>query len=80
MTWATAILVYLVLWWLVFLAVLPWGVRPHVDRDAGHDAGAPVNPALLKKALITTAVAAVLFAFAYWMIESGIFDSLIHRG
>ena len=79
MTWFTAVLVYLVLWWLVFFAVLPWGVRRNEDSDAGHDAGAPVNPALLRKAAATTLVSALVFAAAYWAIESGVLDFLIHN-
>ena len=79
MTWVTGILVFVMLWWLVFFAVLPWGVRPGVDHEAGQDAGAPVNPALARKAAVTPALAAILFALVYWAVAGGVFDSLIHR-
>ena len=79
MTWVTALLVYLILWWLVFFAVLPWGIRRNQDEDAGHDAGAPINPALWRKAAATTLVSAVIFAAVYWTIDSGTLDHLIHN-
>ena len=79
MSWVTGILVFVVLWWLVFFAVLPWGVRSGPDHHAGHDAGAPANPALVRKAAVTTVLAAILFSLAYWAIDSGLLDSLIHR-
>lgn len=49
-----SVLVYLVTWWLVFFAVLPFGVKPNPNptRDEYH--GAPINPDLKKKAIITS--------------------------
>jgi predicted secreted protein len=57
----TQILIFLVIWWLTLFAVLPWGVRRTESSDAGHDPGAPANPMLLKKAIVTTAVAGVIW-------------------
>lgn len=79
MTWVTALMVYLILWWLVFFAALPWGVRPHADADAGHDAGAPVNPALWRKAAVTTVISAAIFGAVYWTVDAGVLDALIHK-
>lgn len=60
-----AIAIFFTMWWVVLLAVLPFGVRaPHEDNEVpppGCDPGAPKSPMLLKKALITTAVTTVLF-------------------
>jgi predicted secreted protein len=64
--------IYFIVWWTVLFAVLPWGVRSHreagITPGEGTDHGAPVLPQLLKKALITTFVSAVLYAggFAIW--------------
>jgi predicted secreted protein len=61
--------IYFILWWTVLFAVLPFGVRSHkeagVTPGEGTDHGAPVVPALLKKAVWTTIVSTVLF-FAGW--------------
>ncbi len=46
--------VYLTLWWLVFLAILPMGTVSHaeagVDRGDGGDPGAPLDPRIWRKA------------------------------
>lgn len=70
MNWFTGTMVYLVLWWLVLFAVLPWGVRPSDDVEPGHDKGAPDKPRLWLKALITTAIAAIIWAGVYWAVTS----------
>jgi predicted secreted protein len=60
-----AVAIFFTMWWIVLLAVLPFGVRaPHEDDEVpppGCDPGAPTAPKLKQKALITTAVTAVLF-------------------
>jgi len=68
--------VFFTTWWVVLFAVLPWGVRsqaeaPDVKIAAGSDKGAPVAPHLGLKLLITTLVAAVVFAAidAYVILE-----------
>ena len=59
------IFMFLVIWWLTLFVVLPWGVRRSESPDTGHDPGAPANPMLFKKALITTAIALVIWGAAY---------------
>lgn len=60
MTWTQAIITYFCLWWVVWLAVLPFGVRRIENPDPLHDPGAPANTRLWPKFLITTLLAAVL--------------------
>ncbi|MDE2579762.1 MAG: DUF1467 family protein [Hyphomicrobiales bacterium] len=61
----TAIAVYVTIWWVTLFAVLPFGVKSqHEDAEGrlqGTDPGAPVAPLLLKKALATTVISAVIF-------------------
>ncbi len=66
--------IYFVIWFVVLFAVLPFGVTS--QREAGEvakgtDPGAPVAPRMLRKALWTTAIAAMLFTalaiFAHFM-------------
>lgn len=71
MGWFTAIVLYALIWWVVLFAVLPIGTRPSTDIDPHHGwAGAPQNPHLLRKAIITTVVAAVIWGAAIWLITS----------
>ncbi|MGO8799574.1 MAG: DUF1467 family protein [Roseiarcus sp.] len=63
-----SIAVYFTMWWIVLFAVLPFGVKAQHeagaadDRPPGADPGAPVAPMLVRKALWTTAISALLFA------------------
>lgn len=61
----TQFFMFLVIWWLTLFVVLPWGVRRSDSPESGHDPGAPANPMLLKKALITTAIALAIWGTAY---------------
>ena len=61
----TQVFIYLVIWWLTLFVVLPWGVRRMEQSETGHDPGAPKNPMLLKKAIITTVMAAIIWGAAF---------------
>jgi predicted secreted protein len=66
------IAIYFVVWWVVLFAVLPFGVRTQADAGevvAGTTASAPVRPMLLKKAIATTIVAAVLVGVFWIAVE-----------
>jgi predicted secreted protein len=69
-TWTSSIVLFVIIWWLVFFAVLPWGIRRAGDEALGHDAGAPLRPRLVLKAAITTGIAALLCGVAYWLVQS----------
>jgi predicted secreted protein len=60
----TLIAIYFIVWWLVLFAVLPFGVRTQDEEETGRVAGtpgsAPNRPMLVRKALITSVVAAVV--------------------
>lgn len=70
MTIVSAIVVYVVLWWLVFFMALPWGVRRLDAPEEGQEHGAPERPMLWRKAAITTVVATVLFGITYAIVVS----------
>lgn len=61
--------IYFTIWWTVLFAILPLGVRSQHEEGggpAGTDPGAPVNPQLGRKAILTTIVSAVVFA-GFWL-------------
>jgi len=70
MSIGSALAVYFIIWWAVLFTVLPIGVRSAHEAgeevEPGNDAGAPVNPNLLKKVLLTTLISAVVFVFVYF--------------
>ncbi|MFD1157358.1 DUF1467 family protein [Roseovarius aestuarii] len=71
---ASGIVLYLVFWFMTFLVALP--IRIQTQGEAGdvvpgtHD-GSPQQHHLKKKAVITTIVAAVLWAIAAYIIITG---------
>ncbi len=70
MNWFTGILVYVMIWWVVLFTVLPWGVRVPEEHEPGHATSAPANPMIGRKFLITTLITTVLWAIAYYLIDS----------
>ncbi|TQI76908.1 putative secreted protein [Bosea sp. AK1] len=61
---------YFVIWWITLFAVLPFGIRSQHEAGevvAGTEPGAPVFPGLLKKAVITSLIAAVIFAGVWYL-------------
>ena len=70
--------VYLTIWWVIFLSILPLGVTSHaeagVDPGDGGDPGAPVDPKLKRKFLTTTWVSAIVFAVV-WLV---VYFRLVH--
>jgi predicted secreted protein len=74
MGWTFGIATYVVIWWIVIFAVLPFGIRPAEEGDIGHAAGAPANPRLPLKAAVTTAVSAVIWLLVYWATSAGLVD------
>ncbi len=71
MGWFTGLVLYVLIWWVVLFAVLPFGVRSTDDPDP-HTGwrGAPDNPRLLRKILATTVIAAVIWGGCVAVIKS----------
>jgi predicted secreted protein len=74
MSWATGVMVYLVIWWTILFAVLPLGVRRVENPGKGEERGAPERPDLLRKAIITSIVAAVLWIAFYFLHQADVFS------
>jgi len=69
-TWTSGIVMFVVLWWMVFFAVLPWGIRRAGDEALGHDAGAPARPRIWFKVAVTTGITALLWGVGFWLVQS----------
>ncbi len=57
----SAIVVFVVIWWVIFLMALPFGSSPPDIIEAGHADSAPDKPHLRKKLLWTTLISFILF-------------------
>lgn len=76
MDWFTGIIVYVLLWWVLIFAVLPWGNKMSDDVELGNTASAPINPNIKKKFIITSLIALVLLVIIDTLIE---FDAIDFR-
>lgn len=63
---------YLVTWWIVWIAVLPFGATPSEQPQEGHARSAPKNPMLKRKIIATTVISAILVAAFAWLLSSGL--------
>jgi len=68
----SGLLVYIVLWWVALFTILPWWVQTPQGELNGNDPGAPQNPQLKKKFLITSLVAFIAWIGVYFLIEADI--------
>ncbi|WP_425043448.1 DUF1467 family protein [Primorskyibacter sp. S87] len=74
MSITSALVLYAVIWFMTFFVVLPIRIKTQGDLGEivpGTHAGAPEHHHLKKKAIITTAVACVLWAIIAGIIVSG---------
>lgn len=74
MSWATGLMVYIVVWWIVLFAVLPLGVRKVEKPGPGEDHGAPERPELVRKVIITSLVAAALWLGFFVLHQLDVFS------
>jgi predicted secreted protein len=74
---ATNVAIYLTIWWTVLFIILPIGVTTLAEAGVdpqGADPGAPVDPKLMKKAITTTWVAALVHLALFALIHFHVID------
>ena len=68
-----SIIVYVLIWWIIFFSVLPVGIQTKKEKFKekieGIDPGAPINPKIGKKFLITTLITSIIFIVIYYLVE-----------
>ena len=68
-----SIIVFVIIWWIIFFSVLPIGIQSNKEkfreRIEGIDPGAPKNPKIAKKFLITTIITTLIFAVVYYLVK-----------
>ena len=71
MNWFTGVVLFVMIWWTALFAVLPIGTKPMAQPDDKSGwRGAPERPNILRKVIVTTLVASVLWAGSYLLIRS----------
>ena len=68
-----SIIVYVMIWWIIFFSLLPVGIQSNKEvfreKLEGIDPGAPKNPKIAKKFLITTIITTIIFLVIYYLVE-----------
>ena len=68
-----SIIIYVLIWWIIFFSVLPIGIQSNKERFKekieGIDPGAPNNPKITKKFLITTIITSIIFIVIYYLVK-----------
>jgi predicted secreted protein len=68
-----SLIVYISIWWIVFFSVLPIGIQSQNaklgEKLHGNDRGAPKNPKIGKKFLVTTLITSIIFLVIYYLVS-----------
>ena len=63
-------IIYIIIWWIVFFAILPIDVeRKKIVKVDGEDPGSPENPKMLKKFIYCTVITTILFVIIYLLMK-----------
>ena len=63
-------ILYIIIWWIIFFAILPIDVnREKPLKIDGEDAGSPENPKMLKKFIYCTGITSIIFIIIYLLIK-----------
>ena len=63
-------IIYIIIWWIVFFAILPIDVnRVKTVKIDGEDSVSPENPKMLKKFLYCTGITTIIFVIIYLLIK-----------
>ena len=68
-------IIYIIIWWIVFFAILPIDVdrKKNIKID-GEDPGSPENPKMLKKFIYCTLITTILFTIIYLLMKFEYFN------
>ena len=63
-------IIYIILWWIIFFAILPIDVdRIKTKKIDGEDPGSPENPKMFKKFIYCTVITSILFIIIYLLMK-----------
>lgn len=70
----TGIILYLMIYWTALFAILPWGNKAAEIPEHGEWGGAPINPRIKQKFIITGFVAAAIWLIVFVLIQMDVID------
>ncbi len=63
-------IIYIIIWWIVFFAILPIDVdRIKIKKIEEENPGPPENPKMLKKFIYCTGITTILFIIIYLLMK-----------
>jgi len=63
-------IIYIIIWWIVFFAILPIDVdRKKLIKIDGEDPGSPENSKMIKKFIYCTGITTILFIIIYLLMK-----------
>ena len=63
-------IIYIIIWWIVFFAILPIDVERNKSIiKEGEDPGSPENPKMIKKFIYCTGITTILFIIIYLLMK-----------
>lgn len=69
MSLLSSIVIYFVIWWISLFIFLPIEVSKQKKIKKGNDPGAPENPKLKKKFVLTTVFSFVIWAMVFLWVN-----------
>ena len=73
-----SIIVFVLIWWIIFFSILPIGIQSNKEtfreKLEGNDPGAPKNPKIAKKIIITTIITSIIFVVIYYLVKINILN------
>ena len=70
----TGVIVYLLIFWTALFAILPWGNHLPDEKEPGTMGGAPANPRIKQKFIVTALVSAVLWVIVFLLVHYNVID------
>ena len=68
-----SIIVYVMIWWIIFFqfCLLEFNQIKKIFKEkiGGNDPGAPKNPKIVQKFLLTTLITTIIFAVIYYLVN-----------
>jgi predicted secreted protein len=70
MSYTGLAIIYIIIWWVVFFAILPIDVnRQKPDKIEGEDPVSPENPKMFKKFIYCTGITTIIFIIIYLLMK-----------